>query len=108
MRERFEFLESQKRAWGSLYNIGDLPIDVLALCKKLEMLPIDGKDSDLDGSVLCEELKQSSLMIASDRIQPRKDLQYLKDIRTVDLCPNLWLALRMLLTLPVSVWTSPK
>ena len=68
LRERFKFLEPHKRAGGFLYYIGDLPIDVLAQCKKLEVLLIYCQDSNPDRIELCEEFKQISLMIPSDRI----------------------------------------
>ena len=68
----------------------------------LELLLTDGQDPNIDGAELCE-LKQISLMIPSDTMQPREVLQYLKEIRATDLRPNLWLALRILLNLPVSV-----
>ena len=70
---------------------------------ELEKALRHGDELDLHGAELSEELKQVRHMIPHDKSDPLSVFQFLKDVSAIDLFPNLWVALRILLTLPVSV-----
>ena len=103
LQEIFRLLEAHSSLWGFLYDVGDLPNDLRDRCIRLQDALKTEEESDLDGEELCEELKHITGMLPSDKTEPRDILQFIKDKSAIDLFPNLWVALRILLTLPVSV-----
>ena len=70
---------------------------------KLQQALTENGESDVNVREICEELKQIRRMLPPEANHPQETLQYIKDLSAVDLFPNLWVALRILLTLPVSV-----
>ena len=103
LKERFLLLEAHRSVWGFLYSICDQPSDIMARCMKLQQALTDSGESDVNGRELCEELKQRRRMLPPEANHPQETLQYIEDLSAVDLFPNLWVNLRILLYLPVSV-----
>nr|XP_047123034.1 zinc finger MYM-type protein 1-like [Hydra vulgaris] len=79
INERFEQLNEYVNIWSFLFNLDNLPIknELFKLCKQLqEKLTVNTK-SEIDGTLLCDEL--------------------------ISLYSNTWIVLRILLTIPVTV-----
>ena len=79
-----------------------LPDDILPRCLKLQQALEHESECDLKGAELCEELKQISCLIPSAKSDPLNVLHFLTDNNAIDLFPNLYVALRILLTIPVT------
>lgn len=106
IRERFELLRSHNKNFQFLQNIGKLKnlndSDVLQCCKDLQLFLTDGNSTDIDALDLWDELKNLSTLLPPD-LTPVETLNYLKKNDIATIFPNLVIALRILLTLPVSV-----
>ncbi|XP_040262252.1 uncharacterized protein LOC121002374 [Bufo bufo] len=110
LETRFLQLSRHNKQWGFLYNILDLPVKdkLLGLCKDLEQIlshtAEDGRlQHDINGIQLCEELQHIQPTISKDSIRPLEVLQHIQDTQCHDLFPNIWIAMRILLTIPVTV-----
>ncbi|KAF2880661.1 hypothetical protein ILUMI_25500 [Ignelater luminosus] len=100
LNERFELLSSFNNNFGFLNKFCNLSEeDLVKNCKDLHLKLTDEKEneSDIDGLELCNELKNLKLFSL-----PCK-LQYLFENDLLSIFPNLTIALRILLILPVSV-----
>nr|XP_047132570.1 LOW QUALITY PROTEIN: zinc finger MYM-type protein 1-like [Hydra vulgaris] len=108
MRERFIQLENYSEVWGFLYNVDSLqkreeiPKSCLFLQSKLTV----NLKSDINGILLCDELMSIKPFLSEmvkDKITPIIVLNFIKQHKMQDLYPNTWIAMRILLTIPVTV-----
>ncbi|XP_047131911.2 uncharacterized protein LOC105844560 [Hydra vulgaris] len=108
MRERFIQLENYSEVWGFSYNVDSLQKreeilkSYLALQSKLTV----NLKSDINGILLCDELisiKPFLSKMVKDKITPIIVLNFIKQHKMQDLYPNTWIAMRILLTIPVTV-----
>lgn len=84
----------------NIYSLRDMPKDeLLKHCKKLENILTDKDSSDINGLELADEL--SVLCTLLDKIMSPRDV--LKFIIELNFGPNINIAIRILLTLPVTV-----
>lgn len=106
VNERFKQLNEYSESWSFLYNIKQIPEkpDLVKLCSDLQLkLTVDSK-SDIDGCMLCDELVSLiSLLPDQNVVTPIFVLNFIKDCNLQELYPNVWIALRILLTIPVTV-----
>ncbi|XP_025198869.1 zinc finger MYM-type protein 1-like [Melanaphis sacchari] len=108
LTDRFEILKIHVDLWNFLYDLKNAPEnenDLLKHCMDLHNHLKDGSDSDIDGVELCTEIVNIKQLLISclDVSSPLNILQYIFDYELQDIFPNLWIALRLLLTLPVTV-----
>lgn len=113
LQERFEQLRHHQNLFGFMYNAFDYDEiqqeekkeDLKKKCAELQIALTDGSHSDIDGNQLFQEL----LILTSIKTKgrPLKDLMdILNYLTSSSLCenfPNLCVALRIGLTLPVTV-----
>ncbi|XP_047103770.1 uncharacterized protein LOC124722670 [Schistocerca piceifrons] len=101
--ERFNQLKSHCDYFDSLYDIGDLknapPDSLNTKCRNLTAILQDHESSDVDALELREELKVLSTLLKPG-IGPKETLKF---IGRHNFCRNVNIALRILLTLPVTV-----
>ncbi|CAB3233161.1 unnamed protein product [Arctia plantaginis] len=106
VNERFEQLNEYSEYWSFLYNIKQIPEkpDLVKFCGDLQLkLTIDSK-SDIDGCILCDELiSLKSLLPDQNVATPVFVLNFIKDRNLQELYPNIWIAMRILLIIPVTV-----
>ncbi|KAJ8884413.1 hypothetical protein PR048_016270 [Dryococelus australis] len=101
--ERFTQLKSHSYSFDVLYDIStlkDMPSDVLnKKCSKLSSILQDNDSKDVNGDELCDELKVLSTL-ATSGIGPAETLKFTEQY---NFAPNVGVALRILLTLPVTI-----
>jgi len=104
--ERFVQLQQHTSLFGFLYDIYHLkekPSDeILHCCKLLEQSLTHEEDRDIDHIDLCSELTAVARRLPKS-LAPQDVLKFLAEQKLLDSVPNLAIALRILLTLPVSV-----
>jgi hypothetical protein len=76
---------------------------LLKLCKDLDIILTDGDDSDISRTELCYEIQSVETFLSDDVNSPLKILQYLKTNGLQNALPNLWIASKILLTIPVTI-----
>ncbi|KAL4119436.1 hypothetical protein QTP88_012245 [Uroleucon formosanum] len=108
LTDRFEILKIHVDLWNFLYDFKNAPEnenELLKHCMDLHNHLKDGSDSDIDGVELCTEIVNVKQLLISclDVSSPLNILQYIFDYELQDIFPNLWIALRLLLMLPVTV-----
>lgn len=112
IEERFSQLNNASGIFGFLYNIPDLKekttTEVKLLCKNLEnALKIEKNDGlcecDIDAVGLCSELRAISHQLQKTVSNPEEVLNYIYQHNLENGFPNICVALRILLTLPLSV-----
>ncbi|XP_040278430.1 52 kDa repressor of the inhibitor of the protein kinase-like [Bufo bufo] len=117
LERRFSQLSKHNQLWGFLYNIMSLPEKetLQNMCKTLEDIltqptgvDLEGKQSDIDGQQLFEELKQIQPMISQSSITPLEVLELINYTQSHDLYRNIWIAMRILLTIPITVASSER
>ena len=105
--ERFKQLEEHAKIWTFLYNLHKLPRneELDSHCANLEKSLTDGENTDINGADLSMELKHLRHIFPQEPVKgsPQDVLQYISTTDTRDIFPNVWVALRILLTLPVTV-----
>ena len=106
--ERFNQLEDHNSNFGFLYNINSLSKEtqnyLLKKCQNLERILTHGDSKDIDALQLCDELISISHRMEGEGINsPHQLLQYICKNRMCEIFSNLTVALRILLTLPVTV-----
>jgi len=103
--ERFKQLEAHNNKFSILWKFAKVPRPELTKqCKQLEIALTDGGDCDIDGAMLADELDSFKTLIPSmARKNPRKLLQYMHKHKLCDAFPHATVALRIWLTLPVTV-----
>ena len=77
-------------------------IEIRNFCLKLERVLIYQDCKDIDGLELSEEIWRLSEILPK-KVTPLNCLNYLFESGLTDLFPNVWIALRIMLTIPVSV-----
>lgn len=112
MKERFSQLNQVSDVFGFLYNIPDLKnkttSEVKSMCQNLEkslsIKTAEGlNESDIAATGLCSELRAISHHIKDSVSSPESVLNYIYKHNLENGFPNLCVALRILLTLPLSV-----
>lgn len=108
LTDRFEILKIHVDLWNFLYDLKNAPEnenELLKHCMDLHNHLKDGSDSDIDGVELCTEIVNIKQLLISclDVSSPLNILQHIFDYELQDIFSNLWIALRLLLTLPVTV-----
>lgn len=106
LNERFTLLETHNKNFQFLYDIFKLKdIDDKTLenfCNSLQSILSVENESDINGNDLQEELRDVSRMLPYS-MKTFDVLNYLCQNNLISLYPNTAIALRILLTLPVSV-----
>lgn len=109
--ERFELLKVHSNYFSFLYNIPDAILqinkeDLMKHCLDLELYLTDGESKDLNGLELRDELISFGVLIENENEKinnPQKILEFIYSNNLDGNLPNIVIALRILLTLPVSV-----
>lgn len=106
VEERFHQLHSYKAIFGFLYDIHGIKnaptADILHDCQNLEKSLTHNGHHDIDARDLCSELKAVSRRLTKPML-PQAALCFIFEQKLQDSVPNVVIALRILLTLPVSV-----
>ncbi|XP_043462981.1 uncharacterized protein LOC122499015 [Leptopilina heterotoma] len=76
---------------------------LLSKCQELSTFLTVEADSDINGLELYEELKQFQYIKPALIKRPLEVLRFIVENNVVDIFPNIWVSLRILLTLPVTV-----
>lgn len=110
LNERFEQLVKYNDMFNFLYRPTEYEGDELLLlkhCKDLQLSLSDGDHSDLDGMQLFQELEIFKTILPEEEKKKIKSpldmLCYISLNRFIENFPNVTIALRILLTLPVTV-----
>ena len=106
--ERFHQLDDHNSNFGFLYNINslskELQKNLLKKCQNLERVLTHGNCKDIDAIQLCDELICIFHRTEGEGITtPYQLLQYVCKTGLCEIFSNLTVALRILLTLPVTV-----
>ena len=103
--ERFQQMKDFEDSWGFLFNIHNNKnrSDLLKSCKDLHLKLTNEASSDINGIELCEEIESLKQLVPDDVKDPLICLQFINDNNLKSTVPNLWVALRILVTIPVSV-----
>jgi hypothetical protein len=105
--ERFAMFRQYVDTWGFLFNMTVVPCDedLRKACRDMAIILTDGEFRDISGAELFQELKSFHAFYVTPDMpsRPLDALKYLAKFSLFDVFPNLWIALRILLTLPVSV-----
>jgi hypothetical protein len=103
VEERFRQLTEYNNIFGFLNYCLKIPsTDLKEKCKKLEKALADGEKKDVDGMALYEEIQCLAQRTELTK-SPRQILEFLCETRMCAVLPNLTIALRIMLTVPVSV-----
>ncbi|XP_068210308.1 zinc finger MYM-type protein 1-like [Palaemon carinicauda] len=105
--ERFQQLQQMKSVFRFLYDVksfnGITNTQLMEHCTKLETALRDGESKDIDASDLCHELQAVAHRLQPDTVTPLDVLKFICEQGLVHSVPNIFVALRILLTLPVTV-----
>ena len=106
-KERFLLLHEHSKVWSFLYDIKKLPSDKQTLLKKCNVLQerlTNESVVDIDGISLCDELTSIQYFFENvEESSPLAVLNFIKKRKLEDLYPNIYISLRILLTMPVTV-----
>ena len=105
IEERSQQLEQYNTIFGFLYDIHGIKekcTDLLNACKQLEKSLTQNKDKDIEVADLHYEIKAIARRLPMP-MPPQDVLQFILQQKLEDNVPNLTVALRILLTTPVSV-----
>ena len=110
MEKRFEQLRMHHATFGFLYKFRELQKTELLDCSiDLERKLTHGETKDIDGYMLAEELQSlSSIIPATTYNDPVKILKFLTINKQYSDFPNTHIALRILLTVSVTVASGEK
>lgn len=104
--ERFEQMDKHSKHFGFLYDMKELnncEKDVLKEhCMNLQSVLTADNESDINGDELQKEIVILAPMLTKDSC-PVTTLNYVTKNRLMDIFPNVFVAMRILLTLPISV-----
>nr|XP_047144578.1 zinc finger MYM-type protein 1-like [Hydra vulgaris] len=106
INERFTQLSEYNELFGFLYNIGSKPLtddELLKHCKDLHLALMSDGQSDINGVELWYEIKAIGRRLDTSNSDPQSVLKCIYTSNVVEVFPNLSIALRILLTLPVTV-----
>ncbi|XP_052754162.1 LOW QUALITY PROTEIN: 52 kDa repressor of the inhibitor of the protein kinase-like [Galleria mellonella] len=105
LNEGFEQSCEYSESWSFLYNLKQIPEkhDLIKLCSDLQLKLNVNSKSDIDGCMLCDELVSLKSFLPDQKVvTPVFVLNFIKDRNLQELYPNVWIALRILLTIPVT------
>ncbi len=106
INERFNQIQKHSTSFGFLYdifNISELSSDdIFSKCRSLENSLTHGASKDIDAEELHGELQSIARRLPKS-MHPREVLHFLLQHKLIESYPNISVALRILLTLPVSV-----
>lgn len=110
IEESFMQIEQHVNLWGFLYNLTKLPerAVIAGLCSDLHHALKDKESADVNDEDFCDELLYLSSLLPPDCSTPVNVLQFILNHNLQDNFLNTWVALRILLTLPVSVATAER
>ncbi|XP_034089177.1 uncharacterized protein LOC117557448 [Gymnodraco acuticeps] len=105
LQERFETLSQVKEKFGVLLNFSQLQGmprgDLQKHCSKVEKTLTAAGESDIDGAEMIQEIiNLPKLPLPKTALEM---LSFLDEKELQELYPNLWIALRIAVTLPVTV-----
>ena len=105
LSERFEQLQSFNNTWGILNDLKDLPDKnkLKVACQDLEKKLRYKEISDINGCDLLTELDIAKELYPDDVMLPIEAARFINTIKLQDAMPNLWVALRIMLTIPITV-----
>lgn len=106
LTERFEQMENHSKHFQFLYDIKQLEKcekdAIREQCRNLQSVLTADDKSDINGEELLREIIILAPMLSKDSC-PETTLSYLTTNGIIDIFPNVFVALRILLTLPISV-----
>jgi hypothetical protein len=108
IQERFSQLQTHSSDWEFMYDVRNLPESdsLKTKCFNIEKILTDPNTNEMDvnGRELHDELIHlQALLKNTDVSSPQQCLTYLAKNGMIDCFSNVWIALRVLLTMPVSV-----
>lgn len=108
LNDRFEQLNECNDYFGFLNNLGSLSIDkeeLIKCCMDLQIKLTDSstKQMDVNGIDLCNEIEILSIYNKPNTTSAKEVLEYLVANDLISTFPNLSVALRIFLTMPVTV-----
>jgi len=103
LQERFQTLGEVEEKFGVLVNFPDLPNEELTKkCETLSNTLSCGGQSDLDGRELALEM-QTFPDLPKAKMTTLELLAFLQEKKLKEVYPNMWVALRIAVTIPVTV-----
>lgn len=105
LETRFQQLSTFNANWSFLYDL-KRPTDKPELeqsCLNLEKILTHDSNSDISGAELTQKILTLQNFLDADQGQPKNVLKALKNNNWCNLFPKTWTALRILLTIPVTV-----
>lgn len=108
LRDRFQLIQEHNNKFELLYNFGNITNitddDIQKYCMDLELLLTDGDQKDISGLDLFDELKYIKSHLSTDCCDsPTEILNYLLENNLTTALPNIYIALRIIITLPITV-----
>ncbi|XP_070668759.1 uncharacterized protein [Malus domestica] len=110
LKHRFEQLKIFKSIFGFLFDAPKLiSLDDQQLkenCMNLKAHLKHGNTMDIDGADLCSELQVLQMMLPEEVFfsnNPQTSMKIANFVKETDMCPNVLIACRVLLTIPVTV-----
>ncbi|XP_024067329.2 LOW QUALITY PROTEIN: zinc finger MYM-type protein 1-like, partial [Terrapene carolina triunguis] len=106
VEERFTLMQQISSVFGFIYDVYSLqnktPSQIMEHCLNLEQALQHGESKDIDAFDLCSELQAIARRVQRSS-SPQDVLNFIWENKLPDSVPNTVIALRILLTLPVSV-----
>nr|XP_048695389.1 zinc finger MYM-type protein 1-like [Caretta caretta] len=106
VEERFILMQQISSVFGFLYDVYSLqnttPKQIMEHCLNLEQALQHGESKDIDAFDLCNELQAIARRVQKSA-SPQDGLNFIWKNKLTNSVPNTVIALRILLTLPVSV-----
>ncbi|XP_039311326.1 uncharacterized protein LOC113005043 [Solenopsis invicta] len=105
LKERFKQLKEFQDTWFFLFDISKLPEieELKKCCSNLEDKLRHGNNYDILGNELYDELQSTSSLISKNIHDPLNVLKFINQNNLQSVLSNLWTALRILLTIPITV-----
>lgn len=101
---RFSQLSDINSTWQFMYDLKKIDHNGLnAACSDLESVLTHGALSDISGTELAQEIRSLSAFLGGDDGHPKGVLEFLAKHCWKDMFPNVWTALRIFITIPVTV-----
>ncbi|CAN6715584.1 unnamed protein product [Malus baccata var. baccata] len=110
LKHRFEQLKAFEYIFGFLFDASKLiSLDDQELkqnCMNLEAHLKHGNTMDVDGADLCSELQVLQMMLPEEAFlsnNPWTSMKITNFVKEIDMCPNVLIVYRVMLTVPVTV-----
>ncbi|XP_075687657.1 zinc finger MYM-type protein 1-like [Rhinoderma darwinii] len=105
LEERFQQMEIHNQIWGLLYNIKSLPTrdELQKSCLQLQTSLTSGSACDINGAELADEFRLIQTLLPEETVTLMQILNFVTKNGLTDTFSNMWIALRILQTIPVSV-----